>query len=63
MFFQLQLVIPLDPVGLLPDWKEPLPPLFPQHRVRRYEVVLFPDRRNNEYSIQLYHLFSYHFIG
>jgi len=63
MSFQLQLVIPPDPADLLPDWKKPPPLLTPQHRVRGYEVVLSPDRYNNEYSILLYHLFSYHFMG
>ena len=63
MSFQLQLVIPLDPVDLLPGWKVLPPPLFPEHRVCRYAAVLFPDRCNNEYSTELYHLFFYHFMG
>lgn len=63
MSSQLQPVIPLDPVDLIPAWKEPPPPLSPQHRVHRYEAVLSPDQCNNESSIQLYHIFSYHFMG
>jgi len=41
MSFQLQLVIPPDPVDLLRSSKEPHPPLFPQRRVRKYEGACF----------------------
>jgi len=60
MSFQLRLVIPRDLVDLLRAWKEPLPPLFPQHRVRKYEVALFQDRCNKGYSIIPPFLLSFH---
>jgi len=51
MFAHWQLLTPLGQVDLLLSSKEPLPPLFRQHRVYRYEVILFSDRCNSEYSI------------
>ena len=60
MSFQLQLVIPLDPVDPLLGWKEPPPPLSLQHRARRYEVVLSLGQCNSEYPIIAPFLLSFY---